>query len=597
MKKNILSKFLMLALVVGVFGLVAATRVLAQEGRTTTTNINNQVPAFAGEASDNMSEGTSPTNVGANVTFTATATDPNDDDFYLAICKTDAVTAGSGGAPTCPGGYWAISAATASGAQATTTYTTTGTEAVTAGCPASASGDVESCDWYAFVCDGNGTPGLCSSKSLTGASPSPFKINHAGTFGTVGVTNTSGTAIVPGNTLRFTLPNAQIDDTDNDTTQDTLTMHICTAATTDYNYSDNICNGGATICNSSAVNPTTTDATCDGGASLVTVPTAHASYDFKVYVEDGHDFAATGTNTQQYVVTDVDPVITSWTTTDYIDGTHAQPGIAAGGSQVMDYAVALSDDNGDQDVTNVEGRFFDATATTNVCASNEKNCYIQASCTLSNVSGASTGKTAMGTDKDLDATCAATVWFNANAGTNWEFHVNPTDSAVVKTGLADTNVNKEVLALTAIGVTQSAIVYGTIAVGGDSLYDAVAPDTNITSLENQGNQILDVLVSGTDMSDGSHTIPVAQQKFSETNADFTWSSAGVVLVTSGSLGTDEAHGCLNRNLAIRAVHGTGTEDETLAWKIRIPATQESGAYTGMNTFATATELTCSDGPF
>jgi len=565
MNKKLFSKFSVLAtLVVGLFGIVAVQQVFAASSATS-TQIDNVAPSFSVQPSDGGSDATTPTNVGANVTFTATGADSNLDNYYLAICKTNAITPAAGAAPTCTGGSWVISAATASGAQATITYT-------------ALVGDVQSNVWYAFVCDGTGS-GSCSSSSQGTVSPSPFKVNHAGSYGAVTVTDTSDLTIEPGDTMKFLLTNAVIDDADDDTAQDTLTMHICTEATTGYDYTANTCTGGASICDSSAVNPTTSDASCTGGAALVSVPTAHATYNYKVYVEDQHNFPAAGTAGQTYAVTDVDPVLGAWTTTDNINGT-----IPAGGSDVIDYAVAISDDNGDQDVTNVEGRFFDKSSVTNTCAANEKNCYVQASCTLGAVSGASSGKTAKGTDKDLTATCAATVWFNANASTGWEFHVNPTDETV-KTGLADTAVSKVVTALSAIGVTEASIAYGTVAVGSDSSFQT-------TNMENQGNQVLDVLLSGTNMTSGGNSIAAAQQKWNHTNADFDWGTAGTVLVTSATPASGDAAGCLNRDLAVRAVHGTGTENEALAWKIHIPAAQASGSYTGTNTFATAASTSC-----
>jgi len=570
MNKKIFSVFAVLTLAVGLFGFVAVQRVFAASSSTSTT-ISNVAPSIGTGPSDGGSDGTTPTNVGANVTFTATASDANVDQYYLAVCKTAAITAGASAAPTCTGGSWAISTATASGAQATVTYT-------------ALVGDAQSNVWYAYVCDGNGTPGLCSSVSQgAGSTGSPFNVNHAGTFGTVTSTDAGGGTIAPGDTIRFTLVHpANLADADTDTTQDTLTMHVCTAATTAYDYSANTCTNGATICDSSAVNPTTTDATCNDGISLTTVPTAHATYNYKVYVEDQHNFPASGTAAQTYDVIEMAPVITGWTTTDNINGT-----ITAGGSDVISYAVAIEDYNGDNDISNVEGRFFDKLGgTLNTCTANEKNCYIQTSCTLGSVSsptGAGT-KTAMGLDKDLTADCSATVWFNANASNGWEFHVNPTDSGSVVTGLADTAVSKVVAALSAIGVTPATIAYGSLAVNTDSSFLSSA-------LQNQGNQIIDVLVSGTNMTSGSDTIAAAQQKWNEINADFTWSSSGVALVTSASVG-GESNGCLNRDLAVRAVHGTATEDESIAWKIHIPLAQASGSYTGTNTFATTSNSSC-----
>jgi hypothetical protein len=192
----------------------------------------------------------------------------------------------------------------------------------------------------------------------------------------------------------------------------------------------------------------------------------------------------------------------------------------------------------------------------------------------------------MGTDKDLNASCTVTVYFNANASTNWEFHVNPTDSGSVKTGLADTDVNKTVAPMSAIGVSEANIPYGLVALGGDSAF-------RTTTMENQGNQILDVLLSGTNMTANGNIIANSQQKWFHDNMDFDWSTGGGnALVTSGTPGGNDAQGCLNRDMAVRAVHDVGTENEAIAWKIHIPEAQHSGSYTGTNTFATTLSTSC-----
>ncbi len=124
--------------------------------------VANTAPVIGTGPSDGGSSSGSPTTVGNDVTFTATATDTESDNYYLAICKTDAVTAVNNGAPTCDGGNWCISSSTASASGATCAHTTTG-------------GDTGNNNWYAFVCDHNSvsacsTPGAQSS----GDNGSPF---------------------------------------------------------------------------------------------------------------------------------------------------------------------------------------------------------------------------------------------------------------------------------------------------------------------------------------------------------------------------------------------------------------------------------------
>lgn len=605
MNKKIVSKFLVLALVVGIFGLVSATRVLAVFNTpATTTEIGNVAPVISSVAeswtqtytnsvtTDARAESstTYPTNAGTAVRFTATATDANLDGYWLAICKTDEIHAGSaGGAPTCNSvpNTWVISAtAAASGNSSYVEYTVP------------VSGAAESNAWFAFACDNNAGSTLCSAVNQgSGASGSPFMVNHkpSHTIGTV-VDSADGT-IAPGDTVKFV--DSADSDADVNAAQDTISIYVCPAesdmggVTDHFDYKLHECHSAAStaltpICSATGVNPNSADATCNAGVGFVSVPTAHASdYSVKVYVLDQHDFASTDTNDKDFAVIDVPPVLGTWTTDDAITGAT----LLAGLSDTMDFSVAITDDNGDEDVTNVQGIFYDDDAinlASGVCTADQKNCYLQAACTLSGKGGAGTGKTALGSSNDLSAACQVTVWFNANAASNWEFHVNPTDNGLgVITSLSDTNVGKSVPAISGIGVTQASIAYGTVAIGGTSA-------AQTTTMENLGNQIIDVLVSGTNMTSGGNAIAAAQQKYDESNGDFDWTSApaAYALLTSASAGTEAANGCLNRSLAVRAVAATGTENESITWKIRIPAAQPSGSYSGTNTFASTANTSC-----
>jgi len=694
--KIIFISFLILN-IVSVDAVMAATTI----DSTTSLSISASSPVIITTPSDGGSASPAPTNVGTNVTFTSTAKEFNGTQYYLAVCKTQYVKVGTDAAPTCctdsglltctDSEKWAISSATNSESGASVTYT-------------AQSGDIESNNWYAFVCDkygssascfpangsadqglalgtitfsgipvdgatltidsityefdtaGNGVTGgntevdtasaqvetdaaialsaveagatshmTCRSNivyvyadtkgvggnsigmaeagdtgnaiSLSGANlsggsdanASPFKVNHAGTFGSVTVTDNSDGTIEPGDTLKFKLPNAEINDPDSDGGQDTLTMYICTSATTSFDYGTNTCTGGASICSSSAVDPTTSDATCTGGASLVSVPTAHGSYDFKVYVKDGHNLAATGTTTQSYSVTDIPPTLSSYTAID-------APAPAAGGSDTVDFSAAILDNNGDNDVTAVEGVFFDDTAVDNNCTADENDCYIVTTCTLADKSTPGTGKTATGTDNALTANCQVTVWFNANASTNWEVHVNPTDGLGKVTNFADSNVNLENPSLSGIDIVQDSIAYGILEIGAVSARKE-------TSMGNMGNISMDIIITGTNMCTNYPTcsgnvLSVSLQKWYHTDNDFLWSAAptapGPYILINTTPGTDDETGCLNRDIVVRNTHDSVSTNESIWWKLKIPETQPAGTYTGENTFATTASTTCTD---
>jgi len=168
----------------------------------------NSAPSFSAGPSDQGSSGTNPTNAGSNVTFTATGDDPDLNNYYLAICKTNAITPNDNAAPTCGGGSWCISASTASGSQASCNYTTSAS-------------DAESNTWYAFVCD-YATGSLCSSASQgTGDNGSPFKVNHRPSFSAI---NDSPDPVYPNNSVTIT---ATASDSDTDTASDTVKLFVC----------------------------------------------------------------------------------------------------------------------------------------------------------------------------------------------------------------------------------------------------------------------------------------------------------------------------------------------------------------------------------
>ncbi|MFH0838060.1 MAG: hypothetical protein V1880_02235, partial [Patescibacteria group bacterium] len=148
MNKKIFSKFLVLALAVGLFGVVAATRVLAQT--PTTTDVDNTVPVITVGFADD-SDNDNPTVVGNDSTWTVTATDANLNGYYAISCSTDSIEAQPNAAGSCAGDTLATSELTASGAQATMTRQ-------------ARAEDPESITYYAFVCDYDAAS-LCTSST------------------------------------------------------------------------------------------------------------------------------------------------------------------------------------------------------------------------------------------------------------------------------------------------------------------------------------------------------------------------------------------------------------------------------------------------
>ena len=128
----------------------------------------NSAPSISSGPSDGGSSLTSPNSIGSVLHFSTIATDSNSNSYYLAICKTNSITGGSNSAPTCGGGAWCTSVATASGFTASCSYNIQ-SQSVSSG----------NNDWYAFVCD-NHSSSLCSSAAQgSGDTGSPFYVTAA----------------------------------------------------------------------------------------------------------------------------------------------------------------------------------------------------------------------------------------------------------------------------------------------------------------------------------------------------------------------------------------------------------------------------------
>lgn len=125
----------------------------------------NSAPSFNNGPMDSASLLTNSTNVGSNIVFTATATDAESDEYFLAICKTNSITANNSSAPTCGGGSWCISGSTVSGQEANCSYS-------------ALQSDTNINDWYAFVCDNNSLSSCSSASQGSGDNGSPFYITH-----------------------------------------------------------------------------------------------------------------------------------------------------------------------------------------------------------------------------------------------------------------------------------------------------------------------------------------------------------------------------------------------------------------------------------
>lgn len=538
--KSILAAFILLAIVLPVSSVLA-------DSVTTSVTVGNSGPAFTvNPAESPASDATTPTNVGSNVTFTATGTDANSENYYLAICKTNSVTPTNGGAPSCGGGNWCISSGTASASQASCTYT-------------ALQGDAESNVWYAFVCDGNSSAAACSSSHQgTGGSGSPFKVNHPPIFNAI----SNDTPKDPGASIAWSTDASTLDN-DTDGAADTVKLVVC--KTTGLSAGD--CDGGAgdRWCQSSLVSD---NPTC---SYSIPTPTVDSSYDAYVYLVDSHNLGATGGNqasNSSYTVNNVAPVVSSVAINSGSDIT-----LTEGTTTNITLAGTVTDNNSCQDVTAVESSLYRSGVGYAACDTNgednDNNCYAVITCSV--VGAGNTCDSS--SDASADYTCTVAVRYFADptdASTiypteTWKDTLKATDDDAATD---DTEVTTGVEILSLVGYDVSATIgYGNLSVGQKN--DPLDKTTTVTATGNVG---LDQELSGTDMTSGGDSIGVAFQKYAL--ATSTAYASGTSLSTTP---TEVELNCLKTTS-----NGAPATKDTW-WGLEIPAATPAGSYSGTNT--------------
>lgn len=188
--------------------------------------------------------------------------------------------------------------------------------------------------------------------------------------------------------------------------------------------------------------------------------------------------------------------------------------LTAGDVHTVTATFTVTDNNGCQDIdiltpTTVTTAKLFGGAATSACtpsSSTRENCYAM-SCTQDALSC-----TAGGADLDATYTCTADVYYYADPsdggtynGVTWTLDVTPADNA----GAASSNTTKNNIAvqtLTAVDVTQTAISYGAMALGGNT--DTQTPKDQTTEVKNKGNRTIDAEVKayGANSGDTTHSM-------------------------------------------------------------------------------------------
>lgn len=560
-------------IIIGFFVLKPDLNLFAEKNVATSVGVVNSPPGFTRPGDSPPQEAVesssvNPTLEGDSVSWTATASDPNSNDYYLIICSSDNVAAGD--PPSCGGAEYGKSSATPSGTQITLTLAdTTGFTG-------------EEYPWFAFVCDYE----ICSSSYQgSGSTASPFVINYRPSFSSVMIGPACGTDtdIAPGQDICV---QAYFSDAD---ITETIDLHVCST--------DSFSNGNcddATLCSTTGIQAGTTGQCIVSG--LVPIPTAHGDYDVYIFAEDEHGVRASGVSSHQYTVFDSAPLLIEYDPYSIMAG----PIIPAGSSAPFSFEIRLRDDNGVasgiNDITSVSGVYFLESAGKD-CTADNRNCYHIASCSVGSI--VDQAYCYGYSDTCIDYTCfLPDIYYNASAG-DWEVHVTFSDEHTIVSDTAisiDDDINIPELLAIELSPSSESIDLGTLYRG------AVSPAQEI-SVGNAGNIIADFTLNGIPMcSDYSastnpecanspleDTISLSQQKWGTTQTfGFDASDAYNVVTTANAsctLGTDcgQADGCLDFNLLVRSDGSVvdSIENNELIWmRLRVPTDQKAEVYEG-----------------
>jgi hypothetical protein len=512
---------------------------------TTTVLVGNESPSFTVQPfEDPASSTTTPTNVGLDITFKATGTDSNEDNYYLIICSTDSVNPVNGAAPTCGANTWCTSLSTLSGTEASCSRT-------------ALVGDPISNIWYAFVCDGNSSAQCSSSSQGSGESGSPFVVNHAPTF--TAVSNDDGSGVDPGSTVTWSA-------TASDSDSDTLKLLVCKTT----GISGDTCDGGVndTWCSSSLV--------ASNPSCSYTVPSVYPddTYSAYVYIVDEHNSPATGVyqgSNVSFTVNNVAPTLSALTLNgginiDLLEST----------TKEVIFTASVTDNNScfGGEIDSVIGYAYRSSIGYTDCdtlaEANNNNCYPEITCSV--VGDSCTDIT----DGSATYTCTANIHYYADPtdiatqypDDTWLSTIKGIDDDTLQNSL-EVSTGVEMNSLTAFSVTNS------INFGSLSVEQSNNPLDKITITTPTGNVGLDQELSGSEYMCTDYPtcsvgtpIPVINQKYSLTSLT-PYSSATVLSTTPTET---------EINIP-KVITGTPTTKNTW-WGILVPTGTGAGTYYG-----------------
>ncbi|MCX6737702.1 MAG: hypothetical protein NTX26_03160 [Candidatus Parcubacteria bacterium] len=526
-------------------------RLALADDAASSVSVPNTVPAFTANIpyEDPASYATTPTNVGSNVVFKATATDLNSDQWKLLVCQ----SAGTTGIA-CTGDTWCNStSAVNSGVENSCSYT-------------ALVGDAQSNNWWGYACDATG----CSTVSQgSGDSGSPFKVNHRPAFTVYADDGPKG----PATTITWT---STASDPDNDTTPDTVSLYVCKE--NDFTGTD--CGIGGAWCSDTgkSSNPTcnTTTLRPDGD---------YTAYGFVI---DNHNFIATGGAEG----TDSSPTVTNSTPsiTALLNEEAATPNFKVT-FVVTDANSCKTIASGDEIASaflNLRMSEKISTACDGSGEYNANDCYPDADATWNPTCAQdlAVNPCTDNTDTDVGWSCTFPIQYHADstvtgtpkAAYTWIAAVQATDDDSANTGLVDsTTGSNEMDKFLGYNLTTATIAYGSVAATADSVEQT-------TTVEATGNIGLDQNLSGSKLCNdyptcaGTDDIAISQQHYNLTAVQ-GW-AAGTAL--SGTAANTELN-CAKTTVTLSPATAS------TYWVLQVPSGQAVDTYTGENAIEGTTD--------
>jgi hypothetical protein len=563
---------------------------------TTTVTVLNTPPTWTMTARELYpSATTTPTNSASSTVWVAAGSDSNAENYYLLICKSSSTpVAVPSAAPVCGGGgidQWAVSASTASGAQAQVSTTTQESWA-------------ESNDWYAYICDANAGSPRCTSQQYNGlhevgpasATSSPFVVNHRPTL----TLAADDSPTFPGATTTWTTTS---DDQDTLGGNDTVRLHVCKAQ--DFNITTLVCGAGGFWASSTFA---VSNVSAQG---YITPPAQDMDHPAYVYLVDDNGHPASGGwhgSSTVLTVGNVAPYVSTTTITvyDVFGSTTADTNmtLTVEEGQTDNFVISFDvvDDNsclafgGGQEINDVDINIFrsgkggalglgcDVEGEYNV-----NDCYTDRSPLFTPTCYQVLGDCSGASQSSVTWECTFPMWYVADptdlgsiyAGEDWRGASRATDDDGVLSSYSiddeGADSASQMIQFLSFRATGTPIAYGTLEPGQNN-----ATHIATTTVYATGNTGLNEYLSGDAMcvtyptctGNATSTIYVPYQHFSLTNT--TIYSAGTELSTSTT------PTLVDIIVPKTTATSTPANDDTY-WSIAVPSTITfAGDYIGRN---------------